>query len=71
MTLNDVQRAALRKVIRAKLAMWDASLEAENLLGLDVDTGCQSLDDTCAGLDAPDDVESLSDNDLLSAFDLN
>jgi hypothetical protein len=70
MDLTNEQRRALRKVMKAKLALWDASLEAEELLGRDVDAAGESLDDYCAHLQTADDVDNVQDEDLLSAFDL-
>ena len=75
MTLTTEQRDALINVVKAKLALWDASLVAEALLhrdfgeNVEIDTA-DRLDYLCAGLDTAADTEKVSDADLIEVFEL-
>jgi hypothetical protein len=52
----DAATEAAMNVIKAKLALWDATVELERLLGFDVDTNGDELNDICACLGKPSDV---------------
>ncbi len=69
---NDLQRAALKEVVKAKLKLWDASTAAEKLLGEpnEIDTGGVGLEALCIGLDTVEEVDQLSDEILAEAFEL-
>lgn len=68
--LTKAQRASLLNVIGAKLALWDASTDAEEVLGVEIDTANHSLDTLCSMLRTKEDAEKLSDSSLLDAFGL-
>lgn len=55
-------------MLKLKLAMWDAALEAEELLDAEIDT-CDS-DYLCSGLDTTKDVDRLTDATLIEVFRL-
>lgn len=66
MTEEAIQ--ALRQVIFHKLKMWDASLKAEEALGVDIDTS--TPDGFAASINEAEDALSLSEQDLTEAFQL-
>lgn len=68
MKLTDEQQDALRKVVDAKLALWDAADAAEKVLGFDIDSGGDELDGFCAMIDG---AEDLDHDDLIEAFGLD
>lgn len=69
MKLTEEQREALREVVRAKLRLWDVSVEAEKLIGVDIDTGSEELETACLTADSVEEVEDLPDEMLLSLLD--
>lgn len=68
MHLSTEQQTALRKVVSAKLALWDASNEAEKLLGCDIDTNGAELEGLCSMI--PNDYE-VPEHELREAFELD
>jgi hypothetical protein len=58
----------LRDVLRHRLLAWDASNAAEELLGRDVDSASEEVDDALALIDRPEDVDKLADDDVLKIF---
>ena len=61
---------ALRQVVYHKLKMWDASRDAEKLVGgnTEFDTGSDELDYLCASLNDADDALKLTEEDLRMGF---
>lgn len=72
MKLNDDQKAALQRVVAAKIALWDASLIAERFLGEDreIDTGSEKLDYLCSNLGDPASAFTVSEETLIEVFEL-
>lgn len=60
----------LRDVLRYRLAAWDASTKAEKLIDQDVDTQTESVDQLLAGMNAPEDVDQVTDEQLAEVFDV-
>ena len=58
----------MKKVIAAKLALWDASTDAEELLGRDVDTQSCLVDDLCVTLGGAEDIGRVTDDELVAVF---
>lgn len=70
-TLTPEQRRALQEIVYHKLAMWDASANAEKLLGRDICTAGPDLDYLASGIDVKGEAFMVSDEDLIETFDLN
>lgn len=67
MKLAQAQRDSLIAIVKAKLALWTASTEAEKLFaGVEIDT-CDA-DYLCSAIDDPSEADGLSDETLLSGI---
>ena len=60
---------AWRRLLKAKLEMWDAAYELEEALGSDCDTGSDSLDRIAADYQSPEEAWSSGANDLQQFLD--
>lgn len=58
--------AAWRKLLRAKLEMWEAANQLEEVLGRDCDTGADALDYIATMFDSPECAEQSGAADLAS-----
>lgn len=70
MKLTEEQAHALKCVVAAKLRLWQASQDAEELLGSDIDTSGESLDALCVGMVTIEDAFMVTHDDLVEAFEL-
>lgn len=68
MPLSPEAVTALRSTIYHRLKAWDASVEAEELLGRDIDS--ERLDDYLAHIDNADDALTMSEATLAEIFGL-
>lgn len=66
--LTTEQSHALKGVVRTRIMMWDAATEAEAILDQDINTSREELDILCAEIRASEDIDKLSDEDLIRAF---
>lgn len=62
------QILAARRLLQAKLRLWDVSLELERALGFDVDSGGDALEVQCSMLDDADCVTDENAIELLTAL---
>lgn len=60
---------AWRRLLKAKLEMWDAANALEEALGADCDTGSDSLDMVAAGYQSPDEALVSGTDDLKKFLD--
>jgi len=70
--MPDMKQACqhLRNILRYRLMAWDESAIAERMLDCDVDTASDSVEHAIAGIEQPDDVDRLTDTELLEIFDV-
>jgi len=69
--LNATQRAALKAVAAAKLALWAAAEAAEGLLDRDIDTAGDGFDSLCCNVGSAAEIDALDDDVLSTAFGLD
>lgn len=60
----------LRQVLYHRIKAWDESLDAEKLLDQEIDTQADEVDNFLVSLNMAEDALSLSDEDVLAAFDV-
>ena len=68
--MTPEQSVALHDVVKQKLRLWDIATAAETLLGCEIDTNSRLFNDLCAAFDEVDDVDGISERDLITAFEL-
>jgi len=61
---------ALREMVYHKCEMWDASVKAERILGVDIDTAGDAIDNLAVMCSPAGDAFHLSEEEFVKAFDL-
>lgn len=70
MNLTPEQREALKEVVRCQLRLWDAGSAAEKLFNCDIATAGDVFWQGVAALDMVEDVNTVSDEELVEIFEL-
>ncbi len=71
MKLSPQQRQALEAIVKAKLALWTASTDAEKLLNQDIDSNGEGLENLCAGINDISQFADLDDDEITEYFELS
>jgi len=59
---------AIRRAVKARVQQWDAELEAETLVGTELDTA-ELVEHLAAACDTPESAMTLPEEDILPRID--
>ena len=61
--------AALRRMVKAQVELWDAGREVELVLEIEFSTRGETFESLAVACDSPDDALTLNEADLLAALE--